>query len=530
VGTAAVVDPSGSWSREQVIAAARSLAGALDAVLDRADPNPGPCADPPMPRLHGIDVGPRVVLLCEPGRAFLNGLLACWEAGAVAVPFHPSHPLAELGPMAAEAGARAVLCSPAHRDLADAIAGEGSAPVPVLDVDAHRNALERGHPGAPTDEPPADRAALMVFTSGTTGRPKGVLHTHGSVRGQVEALLGPWGWTPTDRALLVLPLHHVHGIMAVVLCAWAAEATCEAPGGFDPVATWERFAAGGVTIFMAVPTIYARLIGAWEGADEPTRRRWSDGARALRLMVSGSAALPVSVLDRWRALTGHTLLERYGMTEFGLALSNTLTHREPGHVGMPLPGFEVRRVDDDGALAADEAPGEIQVRGDAVFAAYWNRPAATDEAFTDDGWFRTGDVGLVDAEGYRLLGRSSVDIIKTGGEKVSAVEIEETYRRHPAIADAAVVGVPDDEWGQQVAIVTVPAAGVDPAALDPVALRAWGKQQLAPAKVPVRFLVADSLPRNAMGKVTKHAVIDRFLPPTTRDDEPPWPGRPGPVA
>lgn len=495
----AIVDPSGTWTRAEVVAAARSIGDRLAEELGPAHVR------------DGAAVGPRVILLCEPGRAFLSALLGCWDVDAVAVPLHPSHPIDELAPLAADAGATAVLCSPTHRDLAEAVAGSLPGRVPVIDVDAHAAAVIEPDQGDVADAPPAERAALMVFTSGTTGRPKGVLHTHGSVAAQVDALLGPWGWSPSDRALLVLPLHHVHGIMAVVLCAWAAEATCEAPGRFDPVDIWERFAAGGITVFMAVPTIYARLIAAWDAADDATRVRWSDGARSLRLMVSGSAALPVSVLDRWRALTGHTLLERYGMTEFGLALSNTLTHRVPGHVGTPLPGFEVRRVTDDGSPAADDEPGELQVRGPAVFSSYWNRPEETAAAFTADGWFRTGDVGVVDPEGHRLLGRSSVDIIKTGGEKVSAVEIEEAYRLHPAVTDAAVVGVPDDEWGQQVAMLVVPSPDAEPADLAPAALRSWGKARLAPAKVPVRFLLTEALPRNAMGKVTKAAVVDRFV-------------------
>ena len=239
--------------------------------------------------------------------------------------------------------------------------------------------------------------------------------------------------------MLVLPLNHVHGIVNVTLCPLAVGACCEAPGSFDAAALWERFASGEVTVFMAVPTIYARLVTAWEAASTSTRQRWSAGAAGLRLMVCGSAALPVSTLERWRELTGQVLLERYGMSELGMALSNTLTKRVPGHVGEPFPGVEVRVVGDDGADVAEGQPGELLVRGPQVFAGYWGRPEATADAFVD-GWFRTGDVAVHEPDGYRLLGRSSVDIIKTGGEKVSALEIEEVLRTHPAIADCAVVG------------------------------------------------------------------------------------------
>jgi malonyl-CoA/methylmalonyl-CoA synthetase len=282
---------------------------------------------------------------------------------------------------------------------------------------------------------------------------------------------------------------------------------CEAPGGFDPIAPWERLASGALSLFMAVPTIYTRLIAAWEAASDELRDAWSSGARGLRLMVSGSAALPVSTLARWEEITGHVLLERYGMTEIGMALSNTLDRRVPGHVGVPLPGMEVRILDDAGRDAEPGSPGELLVRGAQVFREYWGRPDATREAF-DDGWFKTGDVAVCEPDGHRLLGRSSVDIIKTGGEKVSALEVEETYREHPRIADCAVVGVPDDDWGERVcaAVVATPVGDL-PTAEE---LRAWGKERLAVAKVPSRYMLLDELPRNARGKVTKPAIAALF--------------------
>jgi malonyl-CoA/methylmalonyl-CoA synthetase len=228
-------------------------------------------------------------------------------------------------------------------------------------------------------------------------------------------------------------------------------------------------------------------------------------------MVSGSAALPVATLDRWEQITGHRLLERYGMTELGMVLTNHLDHRVPGHVGRPFPGVEVRVVDDQGHDVEPGTQGELLVRGPQIFTGYWNRPEVTAEAFVD-GWFRTGDVAVETADGFRLLGRASVDIIKTGGEKVSALEIEEVFRTHPAVADCAVVGLPDPEWGQCVGIVVVP-SGAE-AVPEPAELRAWGKQRLAAAKVPTRWRVADVLPRNALGKVTKPRVTELFDPQT----------------
>jgi malonyl-CoA/methylmalonyl-CoA synthetase len=229
----------------------------------------------------------------------------------------------------------------------------------------------------------------------------------------------------------------------------------------------------------------------------------------MRLMVSGSAALPVSVLERWREISGHTLLERYGMTEIGMALSNPLRgERRPGYVGTPLPGVRVRVVDDGGIEVAPGVPGEIEVRGPGVFRGYWNRPADTRAAFRD-GWFRTGDIAMVEQGSFRILGRKNVDIIKTGGFKVSSLEIEEVLREHPDVTECAVVGVADVEWGERVcaAVVARPQSTVAGAAL-----RDWARERLASYKVPSRVLIVRELPRNAMGKVTKQEVRKLFGP------------------
>jgi malonyl-CoA/methylmalonyl-CoA synthetase len=267
-------------------------------------------------------------------------------------------------------------------------------------------------------------------------------------------------------------------------------------------------ASGDITVFMAVPTIYRRLIAAWSDAPQGQRAMWSRGAARLRLFVSGSAALPASVFEEWREMTGHALLERYGMTEIGMALSNPLDGgRRPGYVGSALPGVEVRLVDEYGADAAAGEPGEILVRGPAVFLEYWGRPDATGTAFSEGGWFRTGDVAVVEDGAFRILGRLSVDIIKTGGEKVSALEIEDVLREHPAIIDSAVVGLPDPEWGESVAAAVVLKPG---AVLLLAELRDWARDRLSGPKLPRRMLVLDDLPRNAMGKVAKTQLIQLF--------------------
>jgi malonyl-CoA/methylmalonyl-CoA synthetase len=227
----------------------------------------------------------------------------------------------------------------------------------------------------------------------------------------------------------------------------------------------------------------------------------------MRLMVSGSAALPVSTMLRWKEISGHTLLERYGMTEIGMALSNPLCgNRVSGSVGKPLPGVEVQLSGEDGKPVSPGTAGEIEVRGPGVFKEYWGKPEATRAAFRD-GWFRTGDTAVIENGIYRILGRTSIDILKTGGHKVSALEIEDVLRRHPAVAECAVVGVPDAEWGERVGAAVVLN---DVQVLDLPSLRSWALQLMAVHKVPSRLLVLDALPRNAMGKVVKPLVVELF--------------------
>jgi len=352
------------------------------------------------------------------------------------------------------------------------------------------------------------RRAMIIYTSGTTGRPKGAVTTHQNIGAQIASLVEAWGWKPSDHLLLALPLHHVHGVINGLGSALAVRATCEMMPVFDAGRVWDRLSSGDVTVFTAVPTIYSRLIAAWDAAAPGVRRQWSEGTRTLRLMMSGSAALPVQVLERWRDITGHTLLERYGMTEIGMALSNPLDgERRPGTVGVPLPGVDVHLVDEDGIEVLEGQPGEVEVQGATVFREYWQRPDETRAAFRN-GWFRTGDMAVVEQGYYRLLGRTSVDIIKTGGFKVSALEIEEVLRTHGDIAECAVVGVADDEWGERISAAVELRSGVAQLALDD--LQAWARTLLAPYKVPRALSIVDALPRNAMGKVVKPQVARLF--------------------
>ncbi|MCL4244985.1 MAG: acyl-CoA synthetase, partial [Candidatus Dadabacteria bacterium] len=434
----------------------------------------------------------RAAFIVRPGFDYPAILLGIWRAGGIAVPLCVSHPDPELEYAIKDSGAGFVIAGEEFTGRLERISAAAGA-----DFFLSGNVIEgKAAPLPALDE---GRRAMIIYTSGTTNRPKGVVTTHANIRHQITSLVGAWGWTKEDFILNPLPLHHLHGILNVLLCALWSGAKCELLVKFDARAVWEKFIRNGYTVFMAVPTIYTRLIRAWEEAPPGEREAMSGAARRMRLMVSGSAALPVGTLHEWEEITGHVLLERYGMTEIGMALSNPLAGRRmPGKVGTPLPGVEVALIDEEGRILSGPAEGEIVVRGKNVFLEYWQRPEETSGSFTPGGWFRTEDAAERDGEGiYRILGRKSVDIIKSGGYKISALEIEEVLREHPSIADCAVVGVPDEEWGERVSAALVP-SGEDEIPTE--ALREWCRERLAPYKVPTRFLKVKELPRNQMGK------------------------------
>jgi len=447
----------------------------------------------------------RVAFLAPAGFAYVATQWGIWRAGGVAVPLAVSHPPPELEYVIRDADAEVVVVHPDFAVVMRAV------PLPSSVRAVTTTEAERTSPLSPLPGVAEGRRALMVYTSGTTGKPKGVVTTHANIAAQITSLVTAWEWRADDAILLVLPLHHVHGIINVLACALWAGARCEMLPRFHAEQVWSRIAQGDLTLFMAVPTIYGKLIAAWEAAEPDRRHAWSKGCAppGMRLMVSGSAALPVRVLERWREISGHVLLERYGMTEIGMALSNPLHGaRRPGFVGTPLPGVDVRLVDEAGRPVPEGTPGEIEVRGGTVFREYWRRLEATAAAFRGD-WFRTGDVAVVEDGAYRILGRSSVDIIKTGGYKVSALEIEETLRTHPAVLDCAVVGVEDPEWGERIcAAVELRGGSGEGLTLD--ALQRWAKERLAPYKIPRALVSVTVLPRNAMGKVTKPDVAKLF--------------------
>lgn len=473
--------------------------------------------------------------MCANDASYTVAQWATWMSGGTAVPLYRKHPPSELEYIISDSQSSLLLAGHPYGETLQPLAQRLGLPCLTLPSTstAHLDALD----GADSQEEEtdvtdwADQPAMIIYTSGTTGRPKGVLHTHGSIQAMVQCLVSEWAWSKDDVILHTLPLHHVHGIVNKLLCPLWVGATCIMLPDFHPQKVWDMLLSSKapmVNVFMAVPTIYSKLIQHYD--QHLTQPRVRDFVRAvckerIRLMVSGSAALPLPTLQRWEEISGHTLLERYGMTEIGMALSNPLKGpRVPGAVGLPLPGVEVRIAMNNATnttivegnqkdtqvrpgLAGRE--GELLVRGPSVFKEYWNKPLETRESFTDDGWFKTGDTAVYKDRVYWILGRSSVDIIKSGGYKISALEVERHLLAHPDILDVAVIGVPDVTWGQKVTAVVQMKKGHS---LTLTELKTWAREHMASYNVPTGLLLVEEMPRNQMGKVNKKDLLRRFFP------------------
>jgi malonyl-CoA/methylmalonyl-CoA synthetase len=438
----------------------------------------------------------RVGLFASPGASWVEALVGCLLANCSAVALSPIYPASELAYLLRTSTTSAVLVS---RDLVEqARVALGDAPTVVIEELAATDVRSTGHD---VEARPND-VALVLFTSGTTGRPKGAKLTHENILALAETLGRAWGFSADDVLLHTLPLHHLHGIGVSLLVALVSGATTRSVP-FDPHRVWEELERA--TVLMGVPTQHKKLFDAFDGASEDNRKRWASHGRSLRLVTSGSAALPVGIGERWRELSGTYPLERYGMTEIGIVLSNPLHgERRPGTVGTVLPGVEMRIVDDRGLDVSPGEPGELRIRARTVFAGYDDNDDATRDVFSGD-WFKTGDTASSSSDGYvTMLGRTSVDILKSGGYKLSAVEIENVLREHDDVSDVAVVGLPDDTWGDLVVAAIVERPG---SSTSEVALRAWAKERIAPYKVPKRIVVLRDLPRNVLGKVQKNALV-----------------------
>ena len=416
----------------------------------------------------------RVAVLATPTPTTVLAITGCLIAGVPVVPVPADVGAAERRHILTDSGAQAWL----GEQPADT-GGLQHVPVRLHARSWHRYA-----------EPPPEATALIIYTSGTTGPPKGVVVSRAAIAADIDALADAWQWTSDDTLVHGLPLYHVHGLVLGLLGSLRIGNRFVHTGKPTP----EAYAAAAGSLYFGVPTVWTRVVGDLAAA------------RALasaRLLVSGSAALPVPVFDRLAELTGHAPVERYGASESLITVSTRADgERRPGWVGLPLAGVQTRLVDEDGAAAPHdgETIGRLQVRGPTLFDGYCNRPDATAEVF-DDGWYRTGDVAVIDSDDmHRIVGRESVDLIKTGGFRVGAGEIETALLGHPGVQEAAVVGVPDDELGQRIVAFVVGDA-------DPKALIDHVAQQLSVHKRPREVRLVDSLPRNALGKVLKKELV-----------------------
>jgi malonyl-CoA/methylmalonyl-CoA synthetase len=454
----------------------------------------------------GLGPGDRILMSAATSVELVEAHVGALRLGLVVVPANTAYREREIAHVVGDCNPRAAVVDDAERAGWIRRAGADVLVVgPDVDGDGDGDGGGRGGPGprsAALDAAAPGDPALIGYTSGTTGTPKGAVLSHANLLASSESVRLAWRWTADDRLVLALPLFHIHGLGVGLHGTLLAGASAVLLPRFDPGAVLDATAAHGATLFFGVPTMYARL------ADSPRLA----GLGRLRLCVSGSAPLPPAVFERLAAGSGQRVLERYGMTETGMNVSNPYDgERRPGTVGFPLPGVELRLARARGTegvppttAARAARVGEIELRGPNVFGGYWGRPEETAAAFTADGWFRTGDIGEHDAAGYlRLVGRAR-ELIITGGLNVYPREVEDVLREHPAVADVAVAGVPDAEWGEVVTAWVVPARSTAPPA--DAELLGFAAERLARFKCPRRVVVVDALPRNALGKVLRHEL------------------------
>ena len=446
-------------------------------------------------RASGIEPGDRVAVQVEKSHENVALFLGALQAGAVYLPLNTGYTLSELDYFIGDAEPRVMVADPRNATELTPLVEQRGGRLVTLDAEGQGTlslAADRRKPAAAASSAGPDDIAAILYTSGTTGRSKGAMLTHGNLWSNTQALIQSWGFTGDDVLIHALPLFHTHGLfVALDVClATGAEIILLPRFDADQVIDLMRDA----TVLMGVPTFYTRLL-ANPRLDRTTTAN-------MRLFISGSAPLLAETHERFTARTGHAILERYGMTETGMNTSNPLDgERRPGSVGLPLPGVEVRVVDKDGTPVCPNEIGGIEVKGPNVFTGYWRLPEKTKSEFRDDGFFITGDLGTMSEDGYLSIVGRDKDLIISGGFNVYPKEIEDALNDQDGIAESAVIGVPHPDFGEAVVAVIVPREPTDPP--DEKAVIAATRDALAAYKRPKRVMITDALPRNTMGKVQK---------------------------
>ena len=448
---------------------------------------------------QGVDRGDRVAICLPKSVACFQLHLAACSMGAISLPLNPAYSAAELEYFLRDSGAKVVVGTLHSSWYETAAYLSGAVAAVVIPVDPIRfgeRLPRRGMDFSAVQIDP-DQTALMLYTSGTTGQPKGACTSHRSLTANLDMLGEAWGWSSQDVLLHGLPLFHVHGLLVALHGALHAGATSVVHSGFDAQRTLHDLRSGECNVFMGVPTMYRRLLEA--AGDE------RNAMRHIRLLTSGSDRLPVESFRRIEEQFGFRVVERSGMTETGIMTSNPLDgNRVAGQVGLPLPGVEMRVTDPNSGLASQPGEiGEFQTRGPHVFSGYWRDPEKTDRAFTADGWFKTGDMGRCDENGRLEIKGRMKDLIISGGLNVYPSEVEQVLAKHPDVKQCAVVGMPDAEWGESVTAFIV-SSGKEARGRE---LIDYCRQSLASYKTPKRVVFVESLPRNAMGKVQKAKLL-----------------------
>ncbi|XP_068193141.1 malonate--CoA ligase ACSF3, mitochondrial isoform X2 [Antennarius striatus] len=504
----AVIDGSGKYSYKQLYCSSLGLAGRINTALNSD---------------FGSLEGNRISFMCANDSSYTVALWAAWMSGGTAVPLYQEHPLSELEDIISDSQTSLLVAGCSYAEILEPVAKRLG--LPCLTLPPTAELCNLSDEDYQEKEIPitdwAGRPAMIVYTGGTTGTPKGVLHTFNSIQAMVQCLVSEWAWHSRDVILHAVPLNHLYGIVNKLLCPLSVGATCVMLPDFQPQQVWETLLGSKppmVTVFMAMPTVYSELIRYYDQhytenfVKEFIKVLYKD---RIRLTVSGSDALPLAVLERWKKITGRNLLECYGLTEIGVALSSPLKGPHlPGAIGLPLPNVEVQIIRDldtgftpsvDNDQNTQQTEGQLLVRGPSVFKEYWNRPEETRQSFTADGWFKTGDrVVCIDGV-YWLMGHTSVDGIQSGIHMVNTLKMEQSLLAHRDIRDVAVIGIPQmGSWGEDI-IIAVQLENDQIVNLPK--LKKWARDSVVPYNIPKILVQMDKLPRNHMGKINKKDLL-----------------------